>query len=182
MTSAHRLLRGFAILVDMISLAGAVAAAVALASIALIMGTEIIARSAFGVSLDFSWEFSAYLMAALFFLGAAYTLRTGSHIRMGAAVEHFSPRVAAALDVAATLIGLAVMLLVTYALTDLAWQAHMRGSVSATPMETYMAVPQSVPAIGAAILVLQLLARLANRAVGLPVEQRPASDGAPGEL
>lgn len=171
-----RVLHAFIRFIDALSMAGAAAAAIALAVITAIMGAEIVARGVLGFSLEFSWEFSTYLMAAMFFLGAAHTLRTGSHIRMSAAIEQFSPRMAAFLDVVATLIGLGVMLLVTYALSDLAWQAHLRGSVSFTPMATYMAIPQALPAVGSAIVVLQLLARLASRAAGEPVETPVAEE------
>jgi len=176
MSISSRLLRGFVLVVDRISMIGAGLAALALALIALIMFAEIIVRAVLGISLEFSWEYSTYLMAAMFFLGAAYTLRAGAHIRMGAAIEQFSPRVAAAMDIVATVVGLGAMLLISYALIDLAWQAHMRGSVSFTPMETYIAIPQALPAVGAVILVLQLLARLASRALGLPVETPVAED------
>lgn len=170
------MLRSYVRFADVLALAAATAAAIALAAISAIMGAEIFARAVIGISLGFSWEYSTYLMAAMFFLGAAYTLRTGVHIRMGAAVEHLSPRVAVMLDVVATLIAIAVMGLVTYAMADLAWQAHLRGSVSFTPMSTHMAIPQAFPAIGAAIVVIQLVARLASHALGLPLETPVAED------
>lgn len=176
MTFLTGMLRGYVRFADVLALAGAVAAAIALAVITTIMGAEILARAVLGFSLEFSWEYSTYLMAAMFFLGAAYTLRSGAHIRMGAAVEHLSPRVALALDVIATLIAIAVMSLVTYAMADLAWQAHLRGSISFTPMGTYMAIPQAFPAIGTAMVVIQLLARLAAHILGLPTETPVADD------
>lgn len=177
MSIVSKFLHTFVKCIDKVSIAGAALAAAALALIAIIMGAEIIARSAFGFSLEFSWEYATYLMAASFFLGAAYTLRSGSHIRMGAAIEQFSPRIAKSMDVAATFIGLMAMLLVAHALIDLAWHAHLRGSVSFTPMATYMAIPQALPAIGAVMVILQLLARLASHWLGLPVEKPVDADG-----
>ncbi len=172
MTSA---LRAFVKIVDGFSFAGAIAAALALAMISAIMLAEIAIRFMIGSTLDFSWEYSAYLMSAAFFLGAAYTLRCGAHIRMGVFVEHVSPGLARAFDLVSTLVGLAVMASIAVALGDLAWQAFVRGARSFTPMETYLAIPQAVPALGAGLVVLQLLARLATHALGISAE-RPVLD------
>jgi C4-dicarboxylate transporter, DctQ subunit len=169
-------LREFVKIVDGLSLAGAACAAFALAAIAVIMLFEIVTRSFFGATLRFSWEYASYLMAALFFLGAAYTLRSGAHIRMGVLIEHVTPRIAITLDMFCTLIAIAVMAFVTYALADFAWQAHLRGAHSFTPMHTYLAIPQASPAIGAAMIVLQLLARLATHVAGIERETPEADD------
>lgn len=172
-----RLLRAFVRLVDGLTLAGAACAVLALAAIAIIMLSEIVTRSFLGATLQFSWEYATYLMAALFFLGAAYTLRSGAHIRMSALIEHVSPQSARAFDILCTLIAIAVMAFVTYALADFAWQAHVRGARSFTPMQTYLAIPQATPAIGALMVVLQLMARLAAHALGSAPE-RPVADDA----
>lgn len=167
-------LRAFIRVVDGISLAGGVAAALAMAAMSAIMFAEIVARTVLGVALPFSWEYAAYLMSAVFFLGAAYTLRSGVHVRMGLFVQHASPAVARAMDAAASVLALAVAAFIAYALGDTAWQAHVRGARSFTPMETYLALPQAIPAVGAALLALQLVARLVTLAIGEPVERPPA--------
>lgn len=170
------LLRSFITIVDRVSLLGGACAAVALAAIAIIMLVEIVARSFFGTALSFSWEYATYLMAALFFLGAAYTLRCGAHIRMTLLLDHVPRRVVVAVDTICTLVAIAVMAFVTVAMAGFAWQAHLRGALSFTPMQTYLAIPQALPAVGSALVVLQLLARLAAHATGLPPETPVADD------
>ena len=44
--------------------------------------SEIAARSLFNISISFAWEYSAYAMGVAMFGGAAFTLRTGGHIRV----------------------------------------------------------------------------------------------------
>lgn len=159
--------------VDALALGGAGLAALALAATCLMMGAEIVARYAFNIDLPFSWEYSGYLMSAAFFLGAAYALRCGTHIRLGLLHQLPWPRARLAGELLSTALALAVCLLITGSLGDQAWQAWERGAQSYTPMETPLFVPQALPAIGAALLCLQLVARLAAAWCGLPLEEAP---------
>lgn len=137
------------------------------------MGAEVFTRYALNSDLPFSWEYSGYLMSAAFFLGAAYALRSGTHIRLGLVSQMPWPRVRLAGEIVATLVALAVAAVMAWSLADQAWQAWERGAESFTPMETPLAIPQAVPAIGAAILCLQLVARLVAAVAGLPLEAPP---------
>ncbi len=137
------------------------------------MGAEVFTRYVLNSDLPFSWEYSGYLMSAAFFLGAAYALRSGTHIRLGLLSQMPWPRVRLAGEVVATLATLAVAAVMAWSLADQAWQAWERGAESFTPMETPLAIPQAVPAIGAAILCLQLVARLVAALAGLPLEAPP---------
>jgi len=168
----------FVRVVDALSLGGAAVAALALAATCLMMGAEVFARYVLGTDLPFSWEYSGYLMSAAFFLGAAYALRCGTHIRLGLLGQLSRPRVRVAAETVATLLGLAVAVLLAWSFGDQAFQAWQRGAQSYTPMETPLFVPQAVPAIGALLLCLQLAARLAAARAGLPLEQPPEEPSA----
>lgn len=159
--------------VDALALAGAGLAAAALAATCLMMGAEIVARYAFNTDLPFSWEYSGYLMSAAFFLGAAYALRCGTHIRLGLLHQLPWPRVRLAGEMLSTVLALAVVALITWSLGDQAWQAWERGAQSYTPMQTPLFIPQALPAIGAVLLCLQLVARLVAAWCGLPLEKPP---------
>lgn len=145
-------------------------AALALAATCLMMGAEVFVRYALNADLPFSWEYSGYLMSAAFFLGAAYALRNGTHIRLGLLNQLPWPAARLAGEVIATLLAFAVAAIMTWSLGDQAWQAWERGATSFTPMETPLFIPQALPAIGAAILCLQLVARLVAAWAGLPLE------------
>ncbi|MGH6792869.1 MAG: TRAP transporter small permease subunit [Methyloceanibacter sp.] len=167
------LLLAFIRLVDRISAAAAAAAIVFLAAMAAIMLAEIFVRYFFNSTLHFSWEFASYLMSSVFFLGSAYTLRTSGHIRMSIVSETVPERVRLALDIVCTLIGVAITSLIAAALVDLAWQSYLRGVTSATPTETLLAIPQAGPALGACLLCLQMVARLACLLIGRAPDLAP---------
>ena len=63
--------------IEAASRAGVAVAAVLVAAIFALMLAEIVARGAFSTSTLLSWEWSSYLMAAVMFLAAAGTARSG---------------------------------------------------------------------------------------------------------
>ena len=73
--------------IDRLSECGAWASALCILGILTLIVAEVVARNIFNKSIDFAWEFSAFLMGAAFMLGAAYSLRTGSQVRVKAAAR-----------------------------------------------------------------------------------------------
>lgn len=147
-------------LTDRLAVWAAAVAAVCLLSMAILMMGEVIARSAFTQSLVFSWEFSGYLMGATFLFGAAYTLRSGGHVRVSLLAEQAAPGVARGLDYFCTLVGIVVTGYILFALCDLTYSSFKRDIVSFTPTQTPLIIPQGVLALGALLLFLQMVARL----------------------
>jgi len=160
--------------VDMASLAGAALAAVFLALICLLLFAEIATRLLFGATLGNSWEFAAYFMSLIFLLGAAYTLRTGGHVRVSI-LRSADKRRDAAIEFMASSLGLALAIFLALALTDLFWESFLRGITSATPARVPLALPRAGWALGAWLLALQLLARLVAIVTGEAIE-KPAPD------
>lgn len=152
--------------IDRLAVWAAALAAAFLLSMAVLMLAEVVARSAFAKSLVFSWEFSGYLMGATFLFGAAYTLRSGGHVRVSLLAEHVSPSVARGLDIFSTLVGVVVTAYVLYALCDLTYTSFQRDIVSFTPTQTPLIIPQGVLALGALLLFLQMVARLVRLFAG----------------
>ena len=72
----------FLSVVDGVSKIAGGVAVVMLIGIAALILAEIIMRVALNLSLDFAWEYSTYFTAIVIFCGAAYTLRTGGHVRV----------------------------------------------------------------------------------------------------
>lgn len=146
--------------IEAVSLAGGLAAGVLIAAIALLMATEIFMRSVVDAPLSFSWEYSAYAMATVFFLGAAYALRAGGHVRVSL-LQQMLPRWATRpLEIVVTLAGLAITSYVAWAAIRFAAMSFERGTTSFTPTKTPLYLPQSLVALGLVILAAQFVARL----------------------
>lgn len=145
-------------------------AAVLMVSIALMILSEVAARSLFNISLSFAWEFSAFAMGVAMFFGLAYTLRTGGHIRVSLLASSIPDRAAHWIDVLCTVFAIGIAGFITNAVAQLAWRSYISGSVSATISETPLYIPQTAIAIGALWLTIQLFARLIRLLTGAPAE------------
>ncbi len=167
--------------VDAVSFAAAVVGAACLFSMSMLMLAEVVFRNFLNFSLVFSWEYSAYMMATVFFGTAAYTLRVRGHVRVSLLNEALPPRAAYILEVAATTLGLIIATYLTFALVDFAAQSFARGARSFLPSETPLWPPQAIVAAGAALLTLQLGARLVRLLIGEPADLELPEDALPGE-
>ena len=152
---------------------GYVAAALVVGIAALILA-EIFCRTVLNVSLSFAWEYSAYFLAVSIFLAAAFTLRTGGHVRVMLLSQNVPPRTAHRLDLLATAAGTAAAGWLAWSLAAFAWRSWATGSTSATIDETPLVYPQAAMAFGAALLTLQLAARMVRLLAGDPPEDEEA--------
>ena len=167
---------------DRLAIWAAALAAACLLLMAVLMMGEVIARSAFTQSLVFSWEFSGYLMGATFLFGAAYTLRSGGHVRVSLLAEHMPPKIARGLDYFSTLVGIVVAAYILYALCDLTYSSYKRDIVSFTPTQTPLIIPQGVLAVGGLLLFLQMVARLIRLIRGEAPDLEHEDQSLDGEL
>ena len=152
---------------------GYVAAALVLGIAGLILA-EIFCRTVLNVSLSFAWEYAAYFFAVSIFLGAAFALRTGGHVRVMLLSQSVPPRVAHWLDVLATAVGTLIAGFLAWSLTSFAARSWISGSTSPTIDETPLVYPPAAMAFGAALLTLQLMARAVRLFVGEPPEDEEA--------
>jgi TRAP-type C4-dicarboxylate transport system permease small subunit len=134
--------------------------------IAALQVLEIASRNLLDRSLSIVWEVGPYLHVAAIFLAAAYTLRTGGHIRVTLA-QRLHPR---AFELLATLVGTVVSLFLTAALVKFAWNYGVTGRTSGTTNNIALVWPAAAMAFGATMLSLQLVLRLALALRGRPVE------------
>ncbi len=137
-----------------------------LAGIAVLVLSEICARAIFNYSLSFAWEYRAFFMAVAIFCGAAYTLRTGGHVRVSLLSSSVPPKVAWWIDVVATLCGIAIAGFIAYAFLQFTYFSFNNGSVSATTSRTPLVIPQAGIAFGLVLLWIQLLVRLVRLFLG----------------
>lgn len=138
--------------------------------IAALIISEVTARAVFSASLSFAWEYAAYFYAAAVFLGAAYTMRTGGHVRVALLRSLLPERGRHCMEILATAIGTAFSLYLAYALIKFALRSFTRGSTSPTIDATPLVIPQGVLAFGATLLALQMIARLVRLIIGQAAE------------
>jgi TRAP-type mannitol/chloroaromatic compound transport system permease small subunit len=169
------MIRKFVGTIDSISRVAGVIGGACLLGMAILMLTEVVCRNYLKFSLVFSWEYSSYMMASVYFLTAGYTLLVKGHVRVFLLAEVLPEKVQRALEIAATTIGMFIAGFVTYALTDFTYQTFLRGARTFLPSETLLWPPRAVVTIGAFLLTLQIFARLIRLLIGdepdMPLEQ-----------
>ena len=162
--------------VDTISKWTGALAAVLLCGIAVMIISEIFARAVLGMSISFVWEYGGYFYAISIFCGAAYTLRTGGHVRVTLFGGMFGERGKYIMELIATFLGTGVAFFIAYSLIHFAWRSYVKGSLSPTIDATPLVIPQTAIAIGAIILALQMVMRIVCLIAGLPVEDEEAKN------
>ena len=114
-----------------------------------LMFGEVLSRYIFGISLLITWEFSAYFLGWIIFLGAADTAARSKHVRVSLVVEHCGRRTAQGLEILGHVIALLAAALLAWALTSFALDALHRGSVTQTISRFPVSVIYGVSAVGA---------------------------------
>jgi len=137
-----------------------------LAAIVVIQIAEILARNLFGISLPFTWEYAAYFHICAIFLAAAFTLRSGGHVRVSL-LASAAPRV---FELLSTIVGLAISAYLSWALVCFAVGFAETGRTSGTVNDVPLVYPAGAVAFGACMLTLQLVLRLAQALTREPVE------------
>ena len=112
--------------IDAISRVAATIGGICLLLMATLMVTEVVCRNYLNFSLVFSWEYSSYMMAAVFFLTAAYTLLVKGHVRVFILAEALPEKARFVLEVMASAMGVCIAGFVTYALVDFSYQSFIR--------------------------------------------------------
>lgn len=130
--------------------------------------------------LSFSWEYSSYLMGAVFLFGAAAGLRAGSHVRVTLLLGQARGSALLLLEVLSTLVGLGVTGFLAWALARFAIRAWTLGQLSSGSL-TPLWIPDALLAAGALLLALQFLARLLRVLLGLPTEDESLKAGSVAE-
>ncbi len=162
-------------IIDRLGMAGGVLAALALASLTVLILLEIAFRLASNLNADLpagmpnAWEYSAYLMGVAFMGGAALTLRAGAHIRVSVLIGNVPAAAQRVLECFACAIGLLMSGFLAWSLILFTWASYVRGQTSISS-DTPIWIPEAAVTLGAILLALQMLARLLQSLWGLPLE------------
>ncbi len=141
------------------TLSGWVAGAFLIVTTALIF-TEITLRLLAGRSTLVAQEYSGYLLAAMIYGAAGYTLLKGEHIRVGLVYERLSDRGKLWLDRIALALGLFFSTLLVLAFYNLFADSLHYHTKSFTPARTPMVYPHGAVLAGSVTLWLAFFALL----------------------
>jgi TRAP-type C4-dicarboxylate transport system permease small subunit len=162
---------------DGLSIAATWAAAACLAALLLIVLSEVLLgvlsrlSPIFPSSIGFAWEYSSYLMGGAFMLGAGLALRAGMHVRVELLIAMRGHRYARFFETLSAVLGSAFTAVLAGSLIRFAYQAYSFNQLSPESF-TPLWIPQSVLALGATILAIQMLVRLVACLLGKPLEDK----------
>ena len=149
--------------VDRISLGLAyLGGAMLLATVALI-AVEIVLRRIFSFALGLGFELSGYVLAISSSWAFAYALFHKAHIRIDAAYVRLAQKTQVAFDILALSVFVVFTLVVCHAAWGVVLESIDRGSLSNTPLQTPLWIPQALWVVGLtwfALATFLLLARV----------------------
>jgi len=110
-----------------------------------------------GLTIPSYADFTGFFLAASTFLGLAYTLRAGGHIRVSLLTGHLPARARRATETAVTAIALGMAGFATWYMGDLVRESLEFGDRSSGMVSVPLWLPQAPVALGLGILSLALL-------------------------
>jgi TRAP-type C4-dicarboxylate transport system permease small subunit len=126
--------------------------------------------------LRFDAEYTGYLLVMVSWVGAAYALKAGAHVRVDVVVRHLPPRLRAWMQVGTDVLSLLCMSLLLYYMWQLAYSNLVRGVFAMTPMMTPLGPIQMLLPLGALLFILQLLIELSR---SMRTATSPAQESGP---
>ncbi|MEL6996975.1 MAG: TRAP transporter small permease [Pseudomonadota bacterium] len=129
-----------------------------LVGIALTIIAQVVGRMV-GLTID-STETAGFCLAASTFLGLAYTLRRGGHIRVTLAIRHAGPALRRGIEVWCLIVSAAGVAYFLYWSVDLVWFSWKFNELSPGLMAIPFWIPRLAMALGALILLIALIDEL----------------------
>jgi C4-dicarboxylate transporter, DctQ subunit len=163
-------------MIAFLSMLGAVAAAAALATIAVSVIIEVIARSVFNSPTLWAVEISTYSIIAAGFLGSAFVLRRGRHLEINLLTSRLSQSTQKWLGVVTDACAAAFCFIVCVSGMRFVELSQIMGAVSVSELRIPLWIPQLTIPIGFSLLGLEFLSRILVR-LGL-VARRELADAA----
>lgn len=160
-------MENFIRLCDRLSTWGGVLSGVLTIVALILVCAEMVVRGMFDKTLYITEEYTGYLMAALTFLGLAYTLKEKSHIRMVFLHEILKGRNRILLDLYAFAVGFLFCAMLTWTTADFFLDSIRTGSRSMQISSTYMAFPHFFLPFSSIILTLQFAAEFCRSLIRL---------------
>jgi TRAP-type C4-dicarboxylate transport system permease small subunit len=102
-------------------------------------------------------EIAEYSMVFIVFLGTAWVLKRGEHVRIDLLPNSLSPKTKATLDICLSILGALVFLTVSYYSVQLGWKAYLSGDRIYTMLEPPKAPFMFTIAAGTLMLSIQFI-------------------------
>lgn len=147
-------------ILDWLIKACAVAACLFLAFMTVAISLEVVLRSFFRTTMQFTDEYSGYMVLATCALGVAYCRERNALLTVDFVVKRLSPRVRAKLDFIYGLAALAFCLMLLYYITNFWLTTIERKLTAATMQHTPLWIPQMLLPIGFGLLCLVIARKL----------------------
>ena len=146
---------------------GALAGGALLLAAAIIIGVDVVLRSAFSRSIGGADELSGYALAIATAWGLSFALLHRAHIRIDSLYERFPASTRAGLDILSLLGFLVFVVLTTWRAWGVLRQSIASDAHSISALSTPLAVPQALWVAGLVFLALTLLLLLAESLAAL---------------
>lgn len=127
--------------------------------IALAILAEIIGRMA-GVLIPAATEFAGYCLASAIFLGLAYTLTGGDHIRVSILLLRLPARARHAMEIFCLALGTALSIYFAWHFCAFAYETYVFGDLGQGLIKTPLWIPQSGIALGLVVLAIAFVDEL----------------------
>jgi len=124
------------------------------------LGYDVVARHVFNSPTIWADELAGYLLVAITFLGAAYTLTMDAHVRVDTIIDRLDGNKRKGVIFVTDVISLAFLIVYVWQAYRLAIDAYVSVKISPTLLRTPIYIPQIVLPIGLTLLCLQLIAHL----------------------
>jgi TRAP-type mannitol/chloroaromatic compound transport system permease small subunit len=135
-------------------------------AVALVMGTNVVLRSGFGIGEIWAQELEWHLLVPLTLVGMSYALRHGEHVRVDVLFTNFSERAKHAVNVISALLAVIFSALVIWLSLAYVAQSWAMGEGSPNPggIPALYVMKAMIP-LGFALLLLQSLAQAIQSAI-----------------
>ena len=139
---------------------GALLAGSLLICMMLMIAGDVALREFAGTSMLVASEMAGYMMVAVTFLSAGYSLRTGSFIRVTALLDRMPRVMRLFVQLLYDFLSLVYGLALGYFALQLALDSHARGIHSAQVSGTPLYIPQVAMVVGIGLLILAMLVEI----------------------
>ncbi|MBU2535193.1 MAG: TRAP transporter small permease [Chloroflexi bacterium] len=148
-------------------LASKVAGQILILGMTMIITVDVLARATIGKSTLISFEVSGYTLVAIVFLGLAYTLRMGRHIKIEILTRHLSDRWQLRLEIVVFIICIIFIAWFTWITWSSVATNYAQKMTSITTLHMPMWIPYFFIPVGSGMLALALVIELVGKIKGL---------------
>lgn len=118
---------------------------------------EVVARYFFRRPTTWAVDFTEYALLYVTFLGAAWVLRDGAHIRVEFIVERFGPKPRLALSAIISLVAAGVVAVLMWKGVEVTWEAYVKGQAMLNPWRVPRWLLMLPIALGSLLLMIEFL-------------------------